>query len=148
LSLLLSCFRAKNTPPAVERVMDIFALLGRLEDDESSLRWVEVIFRYMVQTMDIEEKVLHDAASHSLSPNKKDTIMTLAERLLRRGRQEGRQEGRQVVLQRLLGKRFGTDILDIRIQERLRTATPEQLDLWAERILDATTLEDVFGDRE
>ncbi|SFJ64742.1 protein of unknown function, partial [Desulfomicrobium apsheronum] len=46
--------------------------------------------------------------------------------------------------QRLLGKRFGKDILDIRMQERLRSASAEQLDLWAERILDATTIEDVF----
>jgi len=76
--------------------------------------------------------------------------MTLEERLFRRGRQEGgqegRQEGRQVVLQRLFGKRFGTDILNIHIQVRLRTATPEQLDLWAERILDAKTVEEVFAD--
>ena len=72
--------------------------------------------------------------------------MTLAERLLTRGRQEGWLEGWQVVLQRQLSKRFGTDILDIRLQERLRTATPEQLDLWAERILDAATVEEVFAD--
>ena len=84
--------------------------------------------------------------------------MTLAERLLNKGkaegqqegrlegRQEGRQEGRLMVLQRLLAKRFGQDILDIRTQERLRAASPEQLDLWAERILDASRVEDVFGD--
>ena len=80
--------------------------------------------------------------------------MTLAERLLNKGkaegqqagRQEGRQEGRLLVLQRLLSKRFGQDVLDIRTQERLRTASPEQLDLWAERILDASRVEDVFGE--
>jgi hypothetical protein len=33
------------------------------------------------------------------------------------------------VLPRLFGKRFGTDILDMRIQECLRTATREQFDL-------------------
>lgn len=77
-------------------------------------------------------------------------MVTLAERLFRRGRQEGflegLQEGRQAVLQRLLGKRFGIDALDKRLQERLRTAAPEQLYLWAERILDATTVEEFFAD--
>jgi predicted transposase YdaD len=77
-------------------------------------------------------------------------MVTLAERLIRRGRQEGflegLQEGRQAVLQRLFGKRFGIDALDMRLQERLRTATPEQLYLWAERILEAATVEDVFAD--
>lgn len=83
-----------------------------------------------------------------LDLNKEKTIMTLAERLRKEGRMEGKLEGevlgRHAVLQRQIGKRFGKDILDIRMQERLRCATAEQLDLWAERILDARTLEDVF----
>ena len=53
-------------------------------------------------------------------------------------------EGRNAILSRQLTKRFGYNILDIRMQERLRNATPEQLDRWAERILDAKTLEEVF----
>lgn len=74
--------------------------------------------------------------------------MTLAERLRKEGRMEGKLEGevlgRHAVLRRQLGKRFGKDILDIRMQERLYCATAEQLDLWAERSLDAHTREDVF----
>ena len=62
------------------------------------------------------------------------------------GRDEGRVEGRSAILNRLLAKRFGVDIFDPRMQERLRTATPEQLDLWAERILDAKTIDDVFAE--
>ena len=61
-----------------------------------------------------------------------------------KGRMEGRMEGRNAILSRQLTKRFGYNILDIRMQERLRNATPEQLDRWAERILDAKTLEEVF----
>lgn len=95
---------------------------------------------------------MHNIASLQLDVNKEETIMTLAERLRKEGRMEGRTEGkmegevlgRHAVLKRQLGKRFGKDILDIRMQERLRCATAEQLDLWAERILDARTLEDVF----
>jgi len=78
--------------------------------------------------------------------------MTLAERLHRKGllegrregRQEGRLEGKQNFLQRLLAKRFGDSVLDHRLQEKLRSATPEDLDTWTERILDAATLDDIF----
>ena len=78
--------------------------------------------------------------------------MTVAERLEKRGEARGlmegeargRVEGRNAILSRLLTKRFGQDIFDIKLQDRLRNATPEQLDRWAERILDAKTLEEVF----
>jgi predicted transposase YdaD len=114
----------------------------------------------MFQTMDVNRDVMHNIASMQLDSNKEGKVMTLADRLRKEGRIEGRMEGRMegkmegkmegevlgrhAVLQRLLGKRFGKDILDIRMQERLRSASAEQLDLWAERILDATTIEDVF----
>ena len=77
--------------------------------------------------------------------------MTLAQRLESKGRMEGVQlgvqrgelSGRTAIVNRLFRKRFGS-CLDPRIQEKLRNATPEQLDLWAERILDAATIEDVI----
>jgi predicted transposase/invertase (TIGR01784 family) len=156
LRLMLACFRAKNNPRTVGHVLEIFGLLGKLDNSETSMRWIEVIATYMFQTMDIDRNVMHNIATLQLDASKEDTIMTLAERLRKEGRMEGRMEGklegklegevlgRHAMLQRQLGKRFGKDILDIRMQERLRTASAEQLDLWAERILDARTLEDVF----
>ncbi|SMP83430.1 protein of unknown function, partial [Desulfonatronum zhilinae] len=58
----------------------------------------------------------------------------------------GRVEGRQAIIQRQITKRFGKSITDMDVQERLRKATPEQLDLWAERILDAKSVDEVFKD--
>lgn len=55
--LLLTCFRAKNNPKTIAHVLDIYRILSELDDDETSLRWVQVIFRYLLQTMDIEENV-------------------------------------------------------------------------------------------
>lgn len=63
-----------------------------------------------------------------------------------KGRAEGEVKGRSAVLRRLLAKRFGEDIWESRVQERLRTASIEELDLWAERILDARTIDEVFGE--
>ncbi|MEY3759870.1 MAG: hypothetical protein RIR39_1361 [Pseudomonadota bacterium] len=53
-------------------------------------------------------------------------------------RQEGKLEGEAAILQRLLTKRFGP--LSEQTQQRLKTATLEQFELWADRILDAPTL--------
>ncbi|MEO5376687.1 MAG: Rpn family recombination-promoting nuclease/putative transposase [Magnetococcus sp. DMHC-6] len=67
------------------------------------------------------------------------------------GRQEGREEGIQIgeqrgkadMLLRLLTRRFGT--LPPNIQEKVNTADLETLELWSDLVLDARSLEDVFG---
>ena len=65
---------------------------------------------------------------------------------LQQGRQEGLQQGLQqgkvALLERQLSKRFGP--LNESTQSRLNNATLVQLEDWAERILDAPTLKDVF----
>ena len=148
LQLVLHCLQARNMPTAVDKLLSILELLARLDEDAPSLRWMEVIFRYILQVMDIDPEVMQDLAGQSLTAGKEEMLMTVAERLEKRGeaRGEARGEvlGRNAILSRLLVKRFGQDIF--RFEERLRTATPEQLDTWAERVLDARTVEDVFDD--
>jgi predicted transposase YdaD len=58
------------------------------------------------------------------------------------GRQEGRQEGEQVLLQKLLTKRFGP--LPAEVLEQLACASTEQIEAWADRVLDAASLDEVF----
>jgi len=60
------------------------------------------------------------------------------------GKAEGKDEGKVEVLTRQLNKRFGP--LSIEASQRLQTATPEQLEVWTDRILDAPTLADVFAE--
>ena len=55
---------------------------------------------------------------------------------------EAKLEGEAAILQRQLTKRFG-ELDDIALT-RLHSATLEQLELWAERVLDATSLQAVF----
>lgn len=65
----------------------------------------------------------------------------------RKGRQEGRQQGRQegeaAVLLRQLDKRFGH--LSPAVRKRVEAAKADQLLLWADRILTAANLDDVFA---
>ena len=58
------------------------------------------------------------------------------------GEQKGRQEGKQSLLQKLLTNRFGP--LPEAVLEQIRSASSEQIDAWADRVFDATSLDEVF----
>ena len=89
-----------------------------------------------------------------VGPRGLERMMSIADQLrasgrdegLRKGRQEGRQEGRREelarVVQKLLTSKFGE--LDQVTTARLAAATRQELDLWAERLLMADRIEDVF----
>ncbi|MFZ4539717.1 DUF4351 domain-containing protein, partial [Propionivibrio sp.] len=61
-----------------------------------------------------------------------------------KGEIEGMIKGESMLLERLIVKRFGSVPDDVRA--RLRTATVDQLEAWAERILDSCTLAEIFND--
>ncbi|WP_345251055.1 DUF4351 domain-containing protein, partial [Pigmentiphaga soli] len=59
------------------------------------------------------------------------------------GRQEGRLEGAQALLRKQLERRFGP--LPEPLQARLVGADAAALEVWSIRLLDASSLQDVFG---
>jgi flagellar biosynthesis/type III secretory pathway protein FliH len=67
---------------------------------------------------------------------------------LQQGIQQGTERGERIgeakVVERQLARRFGP--LAAETRARLQAATLEQLDRWADRLLDAATLEEVFSD--
>ena len=56
--------------------------------------------------------------------------------------QRARNEGRQEVLERQLQRRFG--VLSPGVAERLRQASAGDLEAWADNVLEASTLDEVF----
>ncbi len=60
----------------------------------------------------------------------------------REGRREGQREGQREVFLRLLARRFGT--LPEAITNRIDDASNSDIERWVDRILDATSLDDVF----
>jgi predicted transposase/invertase (TIGR01784 family) len=60
------------------------------------------------------------------------------------GREEGRQEGEARLVLRLLRLKFGP--LEPEHEERVRSADPDLLLVWGERVLTAESLQDVFRD--
>ena len=62
---------------------------------------------------------------------------------MEQGMQQGRVEGERAVLERILRRRFG--LLSPEVAERLGQASAVDLETWAENVLDAPTLDDVFN---
>jgi transposase-like protein len=75
--------------------------------------------------------------------------MTAGQRLIEQGRQQGIQQGiqqgAQGMLLRLLRQRFG-DAVSPQVVQRVATASLEQIEVWAERVLSAATLAEVIAD--
>ncbi|MCV2218974.1 DUF4351 domain-containing protein [Thauera sp. Sel9] len=137
-----------------QQVVDIFAwaLRGLLllePDQEKRLKYMDFIDTY--SALDDNERQVFSQQY----PQEKQIVMIWSERMRSEGRQQGMQLGRQegleegvqrgelAVLTRQLTRRFGP--LDAATTVRLQQATLAELEQWAENILDAQTLEEVFG---
>jgi len=59
--------------------------------------------------------------------------------------QQGQRQGESRLLRRQLQRRFGANLPDW-VDDRLNNAELDQLEMWGEAILDARTLEAVFGE--
>ena len=86
------------------------------------------------------------AAVNKFHPEEKEQIMHKSVmRYVDQGRVEGRVEGEAKIITRQLRRKFGP--LPSDIQEQVAQATPDELESWSDRILDAGSLQAVFGGR-
>lgn len=139
-----------------QAIVDVCAwtLRGLLElepDMEKRLKYMDFIDIY--SRLDDNEK----QTFAERYPQEKQTMMTWSERMRSEGMQkgmqlgrlegleEGLQRGELAVLTRLLTRRFGP--LDTATSERLQKAGSAELEQWADNILDARTLDEVFGSK-
>jgi predicted transposase/invertase (TIGR01784 family) len=133
---------------------DATAALDRrdLEDLRELLRYPdrrELLAAFLTYIEFASETPLHRIASLAaqIGPEAEEVYMSTADMLRAEGRAEGEAKGvgkgAARTLVRLLTHKFGPVPDAVRI--RVDTASLEQLDLWSERVLDAATLDDVFG---
>jgi hypothetical protein len=103
-----------------------------------------VIWRYVFTVSapadpeDLVERLLLVVGEES-----KEEIVTAAEQLIERGREQGRESERREVLLELLRTRFGT--LPRSAAARVRAADPAQLKRWLVRVVTAPTLAEVLA---
>jgi predicted transposase YdaD len=113
-------------------------------DSASGLALLAVLFRYIAKVNDELELAEIHAKIHELSPSAGRAMTSMYDKLIQQGLTQGRVEGRIELLMRQLAVKFGE--LAEHYRERLGQATLAELDTWAERVLGANTLDDVFTD--
>jgi hypothetical protein len=98
--------------------------------------------RYILEVNDkVEPEELQAILEREIGPEAKDTIMTAGQRLI----EQGIQQGTQKLLLRQLRQRFGKEV-DTYVEQRIATASIEQIEAWSGRVLSAATLTDVLAD--
>ena len=105
-------------------------------DPDKRAKYMEFIDTYAGLDEDEHRRFERDYAEESRA------MAGMIQRARDEGRHEGRHEGRQAVLERLLRRRFG--LLPPGVAERLRRASAGEIEAWADNVLDADTLDDVF----
>ena len=107
---------------------------------------LQLLFRYLVQTKPpTDTDALHRVVA-DLGPEVKETIMTMEEWLIQKGEQRGEQKGRvegaRQFLAKLLTLKFGALVEPA--LARIQAADEATLGRWAERVLSARSLEEVW----
>ncbi len=115
---------------------------------------------FLIQVYCYDEQTLRRII-HEVRPEEEETMMSqfaqdIREKALQEGMQQGIRKGllegeakgevkgEAKLLLRMLPRRFGP--LPDEIYERVYKADPNTIELWADRVLDAESLEDVFSD--
>nr|VFK67657.1 MAG: conserved hypothetical protein (putative transposase or invertase) [Candidatus Kentron sp. UNK]VFK72879.1 MAG: conserved hypothetical protein (putative transposase or invertase) [Candidatus Kentron sp. UNK] len=120
------------------------------------------IVYYLVYVYDYDEEALRQII-RGVRPEEEDKMMSrfaqdIEKKALHKGRLEGHQEGHQEgrleglleegetkLLLRQLSRRFHA--LPDEITERIHGADPNTIEIWADRVLDAKSLDEVFSER-
>ena len=126
-----------------QRILDLFAVLDwmmRLPDVLERKIWQDI------EQIEGETRMRYVTSVERLAIERgiQQGLQQGIEQGIEQGKLEGKLEGEAIVLERQLAKRFGP--LSDETRARLKNATAEQLELWAERILDAPSLAAVLED--
>jgi predicted transposase/invertase (TIGR01784 family) len=150
LSKLASmCFKYARTRADFIKILSGWMGVAReVARAPNGLAALEQVMRYILKVNEhVEQKALEALLESEIGPEAKDIVVTLIEQ----GRQAGRQEGRQESLQRLqalllrmLRRRFG-DAVDSQVEQRVATASTEQLESWTEGVPSAATISELFA---
>lgn len=130
-------------------------LVRRVLRAPSGVAAFALVLRYLLVVAPVNPKTFGRLLGKKAGPKAEQTMKTAADVLLEQGErrglkkgvkqglQQGVKQGLQQVLVRQLGLRFGE--LAPSVVARVRAASTEQVELWADRVLTAATLDDVFA---
>ena len=126
-----------------QRILDFFSVLDwmmRLPKELEQRLWQDI------EKIEGERKVKYVTSVERLAIERglRKGMEQGLEIGIEKGIEQGRAQGTASVLLRLLNRRFGP--LSPDITRRLSQSTPEQLEIWAERVLDARAIDEVFAE--
>lgn len=101
---------------------------------------IDSLVDYIMDTTQLPVATVNTVLQQRLqNPTMKNRVLSTAQRI----RKQGKAEGKASVLLRQILRRFGKPDPDI--AARIESASPSQLDRWADRILDAKSLDELFA---
>ncbi len=140
--LVAMCFKHARTGA------DFVQILGRWMDvarevarAPNGLQALAQVMRYILEVNEhVAPQVLQALLERNIGPEAKDIIVTAGQQLI----EQGRKQGIEQMLLRQLRQRFG-DQVDIHVEQRIVTASVEQVETWSMRVLSAATLAELFA---
>lgn len=142
-----------------QRIIDLFRVLDwmlKLPDSLERQLWQDieniegernVTYVSSIERFAIErgmKKGMQQGIEQGMQQGIEQGIQQGIEKGIARGIEKGIQQGLAQSLQRQLNRRFGP--LSAEVTRQLENATPEQLETWTDRVLDARTIEEVFAE--
>jgi len=126
---------------------EIMSDLRQLEVKEGS-NFVQVLLKYVFTTAETSNlESLVETVQEGLSELTGEKMMTIAEQLIERGMHQGMQlgfiKGEHALFTRMLKQKF--KFIPIEYQKLVEQADEAKIYKWSENIIDAKTLEEVFG---
>jgi hypothetical protein len=124
------------------------ALIAAVLGERDGVRALTALFRYIVQTNPtVKREVLRGLLPGDRGPEVEEAVMNWFETEVDQGRKDGERKGernaeRRLVL-KLLRLRFGE--LPAAVVARVEAAEVPELEVWTERFVTASRLEDVLG---
>ncbi|MCC5808656.1 MAG: Rpn family recombination-promoting nuclease/putative transposase [Opitutales bacterium] len=160
--VMLKILRAILLPDGGESLRKGFEALAEIARVPGHREFIRICLTYLTDAgNDVDPEAFIEHISRIENPTLQKEAMTIAERLIEKGRTEamtiaesliekgksegitkGRLIGERLLLERLLTRRFGP--LSDSCHTRLQEATAADLERWGEAIFDATSPEDLF----
>ena len=134
---------ARHEGKAVATLRRVGSLLAELLRAPDGRRAVAILLRYLCAVTEADSAEVTEVVK-DIHPEAEQIMATIAEQLREQGREEGREQGQRATLLKQLRLRFQS--VPEEALARIDAATSQQLDLWAERILTAETLDEVLAD--
>jgi hypothetical protein len=128
---------ARRSPDLLADLGRLATVLRRIADAPGGLAALSALLEYASRVADVPPEKLEDFV-RTLGPVAVEAYMTTAQRLT----EQGEVAGQAKFLLRQLALRFAP--LPEQITERVRHATPAELEGWADRVITAATLDEVF----